>query len=174
MPVDRTLQRVDEDLAAGRRGLARRRLAGLVGSFPTRLDLRRRLAEVCRAEGDLAQAGRWSYLEPDRDEREIVAFERAYGDLVARMRALQWRGPEDAAGPEAEARLRALREQAEAAAAGPVPWERPRPPEATPSRWDDVALAAGCALAAVLGVLLLIGASSLVWEGVQVVRRWLS
>lgn len=172
--MERTLQRVEEDLAAGRRDLARRRLAGLVGSFPTRLDLRRRLSEVYRVDGDLAQAGRWSYLEPDRDAHELAAFERAYGDLALRMRALRWRGPEDAAGPEVEARLRALREQAEARAGGPVSWERPRRPETALSRWQDAAVGAGCVAAAILGVLLLIGAGSLVWEGVRVVRRWVS
>jgi hypothetical protein len=168
------VRRVEEDLAAGRRDLARQWLAGLVGSFPARLDLRRRLAEVYRADGDLAQAGRWAYLEPDRHEREVEAFERAYGDPLARMRALRWRGPEDASGPEVEARLRALREQAEAATGAPVSWERPRWPETGPSRWEDAAVGAGCVMAAVLAVLLLIGAGSLVGQGVHVVRRWVS
>lgn len=49
-------------------------------------------------------------------------------------------------------------------------WERPRRPETALSRWQDAAVGAGCVAAAILGVLLLIGAGSLVWEGVRVVR----
>jgi hypothetical protein len=55
--VEKTLNRVAVDLAAGRVPMARQRLRGLVGSMPTRLDLRQRLAEVYRLEGDSAQAG---------------------------------------------------------------------------------------------------------------------
>ena len=51
MAVDDTLRRVEADLARGDLHMARQRLRGLVGSFPTRLDLRERLAEACRATG---------------------------------------------------------------------------------------------------------------------------
>ena len=51
--------------------------------------LRRRLAEVYRLYGDAAEAGRWMYLEDDRNADETAAFEdlesarRADGQWVA-------------------------------------------------------------------------------------------
>ncbi|WP_432571662.1 DUF6584 family protein [Kineococcus sp. SYSU DK005] len=126
--MEQTLTKAAADLAAGRTTPARQRLRGLVASFPERLDLREHLADTyCRA-GDAAQAGRWSYLSADRDEREVAAFERIYRDPFARMKALAWRTSEDSAGPLAATRLRALREQAEQIAGAPVCWQHPHRP----------------------------------------------
>ncbi len=47
-----------------------------------------------RLYGDAAEAGRWMYLEEDRNIDEAVAFEARYGSPVWRMKALAWRGPE--------------------------------------------------------------------------------
>ncbi|GHG30318.1 DUF6584 family protein [Streptomyces zaomyceticus] len=97
MPLSDTLARVDADLAAGRVPVARQRLRGLVSSFPNDLMLRRRLAEVYRLYGEPAEAGRWMYLEEDRDTAETSAFEARYGTPVQRMRALAWQGGESLA-----------------------------------------------------------------------------
>ncbi|WP_127571286.1 DUF6584 family protein [Georgenia faecalis] len=138
MPVERTLLRAEEDLRAGRTALARQRIRGLVASMPERLDLRERLAQVYRAEGDLAQAGRWSYLSEYRYPAEEAAFGRLCGgDPVRMMRALSWRAAEDDAATEtARGRLRALRAEAEMRAGGPVDWADPRYPE-SPRGWLD-------------------------------------
>ena len=90
MPVELTLARASEDLAAGRHGLARQRLTDLQRTYPCRLDVRERLAEVFRVEGIPDQAGRWTYLSEEPDPAEIAAFELAYGgDPVRLMRAPQ-------------------------------------------------------------------------------------
>ncbi|MGY9070941.1 DUF6584 family protein [Streptomyces sp. CAS3] len=97
MPLKDTLARVDADLAAGRIPAARQRLRGLVSSFPSDLTLRRRLAEVYRLYDEPAEAGRWMYLEEDRDPAETAAFETRYGTTSGRMRALGWKGSESRA-----------------------------------------------------------------------------
>lgn len=158
MSEKETLARVAEDLAAGRRPLARQRLRGLVGALPQRLDLREQLAELYRADGDLAQAGRYSYLAEQRDPAEVAAFERAYQeDPVRMMKALGWRGPEaDAATETARGRLRALRSRAEAQLGVPVDWEMPRHgPPAGSTRGDRI-VEAGCTLIAIVVILLVI------------------
>ncbi|MFF5423050.1 MULTISPECIES: DUF6584 family protein [unclassified Streptomyces] len=128
MPLDETLARVDADLAAGRVPLARQRLRGLVGSYPWDLTLRRRLAAVYRLYGDAAEAGRWMYLEEDRDPQETAAFERRYVSARWRMKALAWRGPEAlAATPFAADRLAEVREACAAEVGRPVAWDEPVP-----------------------------------------------
>jgi hypothetical protein len=176
MPLDRTLARVDDDVAAGRHAQARQRLRGLVASFPDRLDLRERLAAAYRLECDAAQAGRWSYLHEGADPVELDAFERAYSrDPVQMMKALAWRCAEDDAPTEwARARLRALRGRAEKQTGAPLSWENPRHPEPpTPWWWKYVGMP-GCALLALSFVgLLLVGAVSLAAHGAGVVLGWL-
>ncbi|WP_418959758.1 DUF6584 family protein [Streptomyces tritici] len=126
MPLPETLARVDADLAAGRVPLARRRLRGLVSSYPYDLTLRRRLAEVYRLYGDAAEAGRWTYLEEDRDADETAAFEGRYASAGRRMQALAWRGPEAlAATPFAEGQLVAVRTACAEELGHPVDWDDP-------------------------------------------------
>ncbi|MFE3267445.1 DUF6584 family protein [Streptomyces sp. NPDC059215] len=124
MPLRDTLARVDADLAAGRIPVARQRLRGLVSSFPNDPALRRRLAEVYRLYGEPAEAGRWMYLEQDRDTDETTAFERRYPTAPQRMRALAWRGPESLA-PSSFAReqLVAVREDCSHVMGRAVSWE---------------------------------------------------
>jgi hypothetical protein len=111
--VERTLLRVEADLANGDTAMARRRLTSLVGAFPERLDVREHLARVCRMQGDLVQAGRWSYLADEPEPDEAAGFERATPRLVKRMQALQWPStPEQASTAAARERLSALLEQA--------------------------------------------------------------
>ncbi|MDQ0832173.1 hypothetical protein QF032_004017 [Streptomyces achromogenes] len=124
MPLRETLARVEADLAAGRVPVARQRLRGLVSSFPYDLTLRRRLAEVYRLYGDAAEAGRWMYLEEDRDADETAAFEVRYGSPGRRMKALAWRGPEAMAATSfAKGQLVAVRAACAEAFGRPVDWD---------------------------------------------------
>lgn len=126
MPLRETLARVDADLAAGRVPVARQRLRGLVSSFPYDLTLRRRLAEVYRLYGDAAEAGRWMYLEVDRNADENAAFEARYASPAWRMKALAWRGPEAmAATAFAEGQLVAVRTSCAEELGHPVDWDDP-------------------------------------------------
>jgi hypothetical protein len=164
------MRRVEEDVAAGRLSMARQRLRGLVGSYPQRLDLREQLADLYRREGILSQAGRWSFLSESRDYEELRAFEREYADPVDRMRAVGWRGPEDAAGELARERLAALRAEAERKVGRPVPWERAAQLQ-TDTTWGDRVFAVVAIL--VLGLVVLGGISFLI-EGIRTVVHWLS
>ncbi|MER6393718.1 DUF6584 family protein [Streptomyces sp. NPDC001523] len=126
MPLRETLARVDADLAAGRVPVARQRLRGLVSSFPHDLTLRRRLGEVYRLYGDATEAGRWMYLEEDRDADETAAFEERYGSPGWRMKALAWRGPEAVAATSfAEKQLVAVRTACAEELGHPVDWDDP-------------------------------------------------
>ena len=164
------MRRVQEDVAAGRLSMARQRLRGLVGSYPQRLDLREQLAELYRREGILSQAGRWSFLSESRDREELRAFEREYADHVARMRAVGWRGPEDAAGELARERLAALRAEAERRVGRPISWERAAEVH-TDTTWGDRIFAVVASL--VLGLVVLGGISFLI-EGIRTVIHWLT
>ncbi|MFF8641110.1 DUF6584 family protein [Streptomyces sp. NPDC015345] len=160
MPLRETLARVDADLAAGRVPVARQRLRGLVSSFPCDLTLRRRLAEVYRLYGDAAEAGRWMYLEEDRDADETAAFEVRYGCSAWRMKALAWRGPEAmAATPFAEKQLVAVRTACAGQVGHPVDWDDPdsyrdgledKDEEVPPAPWTvrDVLAGIGCLVGA--------------------------
>ncbi|MFD9006872.1 DUF6584 family protein [Streptomyces sp. NPDC059582] len=124
MPLRDTLARVDTDLAAGRVPVARQRLRGLVSSFPDDLTLRRRLAEVYRLYGEPAEAGRWMYLEQDRDAAETSAFEARYPTAPLRMRALAWKGPEELARSAfAREQLAAVRAACSEAVGRQVDWD---------------------------------------------------
>ncbi|MFF8958735.1 DUF6584 family protein [Streptomyces sp. NPDC014894] len=124
MPLTDTLARVDADLAAGRIPVARRRLRGLVSSFPNDLALRRRPAGTYRLYGEPAEAGRWMYLEEDRDAAETSAFEARHPTAEGRMRALAWRGSESLARTAfAGEQLAAVRTACSEAVGHPVDWD---------------------------------------------------
>ncbi|MGW2894867.1 DUF6584 family protein [Streptomyces sp. NPDC001212] len=132
MPLRDTLARVDADLAAGRVPVARQRLRGLVSSFPHDLMLRQRLAEVYRLYGEPAEAGRWMYLDQDRDAAETSAFEARYRTAPQRMRALAWQGPESLAQTAfAREQLAAVRAACSEAMGRPVDWDT------VPSGWKE-------------------------------------
>ncbi|MGW1963925.1 DUF6584 family protein [Streptomyces sp. NPDC001935] len=153
MPLRDTLARVDADLAAGRVPVARQRLRGLVSSFPNDLTLRRRLAETYRLYGEPAEAGRWMYLESDRDTAETAAFEARYDTPERRMRALAWSGSESLA-PTAFARgqLEAVRVACSDSMGHPVAWDTVPDGKKTESAnhpFTDFLAGAGCLLAVV-------------------------
>lgn len=145
MALSDTLARVQEDLAAGRIPVARQRLRGLVTSFPADLTVRRQLAQIYRLYGDPAEAGRWSYLEEDRDPQEASAFEKRYRTPARRMKALAWHGPESLAGSEfAVQELEAVRAACTNALGRPVDWESIPTPGDDP-QGSALARFAGCA-----------------------------
>ncbi|MER6262532.1 DUF6584 family protein [Streptomyces sp900105245] len=126
MPLRETLAQVDADLAAGRVPVARQRLRGLISSFPHDLTLRRRLAEVYQLYGDAAEAGRWMYLEEDRNDDETAAFEARHESPGRRMKALAWQGPEaKAATAFAKEQLVAVRTACAEELGHPVDWDNP-------------------------------------------------
>lgn len=151
-----TLARADADLAAGRVPVARQRLRGLVSSYPNDLKLRRRLAEVYRLYGEPAEAGRWMYLEQDRDPAETSAFEARYRTAPQRMRALAWHGPESLAqSPFAIRQLAEVRAACSDAMGRPVDWDTVpsgRSADTKGSALTDFLSGAGC-LVAVLAFL---------------------
>lgn len=108
------LDRVRQDLAAGRTYPATQRLRTLLASYPDDLDIYRLLAAVYRQTGNFAEAGRWSFLTEDARPAELAAFVRANPDPWARLRLIRWQGdPADLADDEIRARLGALVEEAE-------------------------------------------------------------
>lgn len=168
--MEKTLAKVEADLAAGRIPLARQRLRGLVSSFPADLALRVRLAGIYRLFGEPAQAGRWSYLDAGRSPEEVAAFEARYPDPADRMRALAWRDPEAAAETAfARERLAEVRLEASRSLGRPVDWSRadsPADEPAAPGPATDVLYGLGCA-AVVAAVL------TLASIGLVTVIRWL-
>ncbi|MFF3886239.1 DUF6584 family protein [Streptomyces sp. NPDC001914] len=153
MPLRDTLARVDADLAAGRVPVARQRLRGLVSSFPDDLTLRRRLAEIYRLYGEPAEAGRWMYLESDRDTAETSAFEARYETAELRMRALAWRGAESLASTDfARGQLEAVRTACSDSMGRPVDWDtapRDTKADSTNNPVADFLAGAGCLVAVV-------------------------
>jgi hypothetical protein len=170
--VERTLLRVEADLAEGDTAMARRRLTSLVGAFPERLDVREHLARVCRMQGDLVQAGRWSYLADERDPIEVATFEKATRRSVKRMRALQWpSAPERASTAVARERLSGLLEQAREQTGkrdlryetlSARDWQPPR------SKRERLGEAVALTIAAVVLVLFVIG----VLDGIATAVSW--
>jgi hypothetical protein len=156
--------------------MALQRLRGLVGSMPNRLDLRERLAELYRLNGNPVEAGRWSYLCPGRREDEVRAFEKAHRDAYRRMVALRWKADEERASTEfARERLRQLRGQAESELGTPLDWTNlgPEPPEK--KRWwarvlNNLAIALFLATAGIVAI----GLVTAFISGLRVVVGWLS
>ena len=123
------LDRVAADLSRGHTQPAIQRLGSLVAAHPTDLDLRRRLSAVHRMVGNQVEAGRWSYLNPDADPAEILAFERAYPSPAERLRELRWPAQEGHAATEfARDRLAALGNAVGPTTTRFVPVNERRPP----------------------------------------------
>ncbi|MFE4455207.1 DUF6584 family protein [Streptomyces sp. NPDC056796] len=157
MPLKDTLARVDADLANGRVPVARQRLRGLVSSYPDDLMLRRRLAEVYRLYGEPAEAGRWMYLEQDRDAGETSAFEARYRTARQRMRALAWTGHESLARTAfAGEQLAAVRTACSEALGRPLDWDTVPSDEREDGRrhgsFTGFLAGAGCLVAALVCV----------------------
>ncbi|MFC8597877.1 DUF6584 family protein [Isoptericola sp. NPDC057191] len=163
MPINLTLQRVDDDLAQGRILPAIQRLRSLVRTYPHRLDVRSLLADVYRSQGELVQAGRWSFVAEDADPAELAAFERAFRSARGRLAAVAWPGDDDTLGPVAAARLAALRAAAQDAGDDGRTGDFEKP---------DVGARVGCAVAVAVGALVLLSLATCVVLGVRVIVGW--
>jgi hypothetical protein len=125
------LARVKSDLAHGRTHQATQRLRTFLATEPDDLEIRRALATIYRRTGNLAEAGRWSYLASDVRPEEIAAFERANPSPWLQLRLLQFTADPRMLSEEARARLMRLAEEAQRVGppsiwAGPASLERPR------------------------------------------------
>ncbi|MEV4560128.1 DUF6584 family protein [Kitasatospora sp. NPDC049285] len=150
MSIQSTLARAGAELRAGESGQARRRIRGLVSSYPDDLTVRHRLAEAYRESMLLDEAGRWNYLDETFDLAELDGFERRYHTPARRLAALRWPDPASnpPATPIARRRLAALYREATGLAPtwpdhpedaqttrSPVPLPtRPRPPRPLAAR----------------------------------------
>ena len=96
MSLEESLKRVERDVAAGDYGRARDRLHGLIGAYPERMDLRRRLGDVYGELRYPSMAGRFWYLEEEKSpemEAACRAFEKSCGNNpVLMLQALKYRG----------------------------------------------------------------------------------
>lgn len=161
--VERTLAKVEADLRNGDVAMARTRLESLLQSLPRELDARERLAELYRLDGNRVEAGRWSYLSEHRNPDEVAALERACGRNPVRiMRALRWRGSEDAAATEvARLRLLEVRARAEAKAGKELDWST-RGREAEGPWWEGAPVIGCLVVSLTLLALIVIGAMTIV------------
>ncbi|AEG45259.1 DUF6584 family protein [Isoptericola variabilis] len=170
MPIEQTLRRVDAELEHGRVLPAINRLRSLVREYPERLDVRFRLAEVYRSQGDLAQAGRWAFLAEHVDPAELAALERQFRTAAHRLAAVAWTASSENIGPRAARRLEALREEA-ARETGRRLTEDSRFVD-TRSTVEKVVEGLGCAAVVVAAILATVGLGALVVHGARVVVGW--
>lgn len=93
---EKTLDRIENDIASGDYGKARDRLHGLIATYPDAFDLRRKLGDVYWQLQYPAMAGRYWYLEEHRSPEMAIAcraFEESCGDdPVQMLLALKFRG----------------------------------------------------------------------------------
>lgn len=106
--------------------------------------------------GEPAEAGRWTYLDKDRDASETSAFEARYRTAPQRMRALAWHGSESLAESAfARQQLAAIRAACSDDVGHPVDWDTvpsSRETDNSGSAFAGFLAAAGC-LVAVLAFL---------------------
>lgn len=151
------LARVQSDLAHGRTHQATQRLRTFLANQPEDLDIRRALASIYRRTGNLAEAGRWSYLTEQAWPEEITAFERANPSPWLQLRLLQFTADPRMLCESARARLMNLAERAARVGppdiwSGPASLERPaRRGNTVPCLFVIVALTVFAVLA-VIGV----------------------
>ncbi|MEU8078183.1 DUF6584 family protein [Catellatospora citrea] len=141
------MDRVTTDLSRGHTYPAIQRMHSLVAAHPTDLDLRRRLAAIYRATGNLVEAGRWSYLDDTAEAVELEAFETRY-PAHRRLEALRW--PTGAPAPTDISRVRLAPLLAAAASA--------RSPKPAARRGSRLQTAAAVAALCALSTLVVIGA----------------
>lgn len=113
MSIESTLKKVEADISAGDLGHARQRMHGLIATYPERLDLRPRLAEIYWQLEYPAMAGRYWYLVEANQphQRQAVArFEAEFGqDPLRILQALKLRAdPETVDDLYARERLQTL------------------------------------------------------------------
>ncbi|WP_433796343.1 DUF6584 family protein [Actinoplanes sp. CA-252034] len=92
MAKPEVLLRVEADLARGHVRSAIQRLGSLLADHPQDLEVRARLADVCRRAGDVPEAGRWGFLTEDAEPHEIAAFARKNRSATDRLSLLRLHG----------------------------------------------------------------------------------
>jgi len=97
MPLQQTLDAVQQDISNGDLGKARDRLHGLINGYPDQLELRKQLGEIYWQLQMPEMAGRYWYLEEQKkDERMIEAchrFENQFGqDPLHILFAIRFKG----------------------------------------------------------------------------------
>jgi hypothetical protein len=154
-PKERTLEKVEAEIAAGKLGIARDRLHGLVNTFPCDLALRSRLGDVCAGLGYPIEAGRFWYLDnnptPERAP-SIAAFEKhCENDPTIIFRRLRLKcSPEEFTDPDVAGKVAQL--ISECVSRGLTPPNYAKQTRATP--WKDRLFLYGCVTLLVLGILL--------------------
>jgi hypothetical protein len=96
MALEQTLNKVENDIKDGDLGKARDRLHGLLVSYPDNLELRKRLGDIYWRLQIPDMAGRYWYLEENKDGIMAAAchrFEKQFNsDPVNILLALKFRG----------------------------------------------------------------------------------
>ncbi|RKE21714.1 DUF6584 family protein [Streptomyces sp. TLI_171] len=139
MSVESTLAKTAADLRDGRVEVARRRLRGLLSSFPADLAVRHALAAAysypdpdsrkppfrSRWHCHFEEAGRWNFLDESLTAYELMAFEWRFRDPARRLAMLRWPDPAHNPPPTAVARRRLAGLYREATGASPSWPEHP-------------------------------------------------
>lgn len=106
---EQTRQKIEEEIEAGKMGIARDRLHGLVLSFPEDLELRSRLGDVYWKLGYPVEAGRYWFLDPSLEgdkSAAVESFVRSCGsDAELILKRLRLRNDVEGLDVEARARL---------------------------------------------------------------------
>lgn len=147
MAKSQTLQRIDEEIAAGKLGIARDRLQGLIAAYPEDLSLRTRLGEVYFKLGYPVLAGQFWFLEESLTEEQRGAVNRfvkdCNGDALTILKRLRLRIPSEAVREKAvREKLNALED--ECLGKGQEPPAHPFSVAATQTQ--DRAMLIGCSL----------------------------
>ena len=174
MPIEKTLEKIDADVASGDLGKARDRLHGLLATYPEDLALRRRLGDVYWQLQYPAMAGRYWYLEESKTPDMVAAceaFERSCGGSPFHLLlALRFQGNVEAISDTyAGRKLLALQERVRDENRYHIDFQKRGADRYRPvprKGWADKALIGGC----VVGVLTVLG---LMGIGLYAVLAWL-
>jgi len=171
MPIEQTLEKVEQDIASGDCGKARDRLHGLIATYPNNLALRRKLGDVYWQLQYPAMAGRYWYLEESKSPDMIAAckvFEESCGhSSFQTLLALKFQGDLESIDSEfAKDRLLTLQTQVKNEYGYFVDFQKHgaekykwTPRSKTRGRVSTI----GCVAAVVLGIaLMLIGLSTVI------------
>jgi hypothetical protein len=96
MPLEKTLNRVRNEIEQGQIETARNRLHELIHSYPHNMFIRKMLGDVNFQLGNIREAGRWWYLIKAKSpemQNAIQAFEKSCGNNPVHIgRRIKFRG----------------------------------------------------------------------------------
>ena len=157
-----TEQKIEQEIAEGKLGIARDRLHGLVVAYPSNLSFRSRLGDVYWRLGYPVEAGRWWFLDdsltPEKQGAIDLFIRRWGGDPLAILRQLKLRAhPDDLTVEEARSKIAALVAECEARGLKAVSFPTARVETKATFAWWTV----GCWAAFILfAFLLVVGAGT--------------